>query len=233
MSRASWSVPLAGSHALEMGLFKFSDVSQFTLLLFQNILEQGRLIIPHGVTSVWDDWGLRPRTSLRHPEGSYTVTVGPSPAISLPVVHEARREGEHILQAGNVNKPWKKYTVLKVEYKINTRPCSEKIDVLVEYSKTRRISAPIPVPALMEASLHLGLQRLNRQGKKPQSLLFMSVFWCHNTINIGSEGPSWSWGKRGAAPAFETLSWQKWHPLKELLLTTSPHRAEDVNSDPN
>lgn len=53
MSRASWSVPLAGSRALEMGLpFLFSDVSQFTLLLFQNILEQGRLIIPHGVTSV-------------------------------------------------------------------------------------------------------------------------------------------------------------------------------------
>lgn len=43
-------------------------------------------------TSARDDRGLKLRTSLHHPEGGHTDTLSPPIVVSLPVVHESRRE---------------------------------------------------------------------------------------------------------------------------------------------
>lgn len=85
----------------------FSDVSQFTLLLFQNILEHRRLIILHGETPAGGADSLSPVPPKHHPEGGHTVTLSPFTAIALSLVHESRREENTLLRLAMTTNPQK------------------------------------------------------------------------------------------------------------------------------
>ena len=102
-SQASWSVPLTGSRPQKCSCLSFSDASQFTLLLFRNILEHRGLIIHRGETSACDDWGLKPRTSQHHPGGGHTVTLRLFMIVALSLVHKSREENALLSLAVTTN----------------------------------------------------------------------------------------------------------------------------------